>query len=63
MVGQELTMNSFRICLVFQTCLALYLYSEGLSMWARAFVTDLTGGGNPPKSKEEALERRRRQMR
>ena len=35
------------------TCL-LYLYLN----W---FVTDLTGGGNPPKSKEEAIERRRRQ--
>jgi hypothetical protein len=62
-IVMELTMNSFRICLAFQTCLALYLYSEGLPKRAKAFVTDLTGGGNPPKSKEEALERRRRQMR
>jgi hypothetical protein len=58
----ELTMNSFRICLVLQVGLALYLYSEGLPRVLRSFVADLTGAGNPPRSKEEAIARRRRQM-
>lgn len=58
----ELTMNAFLVCTTLQTGLAVSMYGQGLLPMLKGFLQDLTGGGNPPKSKEEALARRRRQV-
>ena len=58
----ELTMNAFLVCTTLQTGLAVSMYGQGLLPMLKGFLQDLTGGGNPPRSKEEALARRRRQV-